>query len=423
MTWLRGRTRGLVSLVAAAALGACDPAPPAASGTVGTWTLTAPLLEPRAGHSMTVLPDGRVLVAGGFQDMAVDEQSTALDGAELYDPTTGTWLPTARMGTPRFFHVAVLLFDGRVLVAGGCRGWTSAADPQGGSYWLCVPLDSAETYDPASGSWTSTGSMWSTRKGPGLLLPDGRVLVTGSETGSNVASFTVGSGCEVYDPASGTWAETGPMVRARSTAGLALLPSGSVLAVGGVTGLGIVTALSELYAPASGTWRPTGQVPYPIRDQTMTLLPTGEVLLASGREDNGTPTGHQPRSAAQLYDPASETWRPTSPMTWRRDRATAVRLASGHVLLSGGNFPDLWGDANWNPAPGGDVYDPWLDTWTPTPIMPHYVMYRSAAVLLTDGDVLQAGGLVSDGTGFGLSDLFGISAAQRFHWDGPPASP
>jgi hypothetical protein len=157
--------------------------------------------------------------------------------------------------------------------------------------------------------------------------------------------------------------------------------------------------------------------------QAMTLLPTGEVLLASGREDNGTPTGRQPRGEAQLFDPATETWRPTSPMTWRRDRATAVRLASGHVLLSGGNFWDFWGNAGWNPAPGGDVYDPWFDTWTPTPVMPHHVMYRSAAVLLPDGDVLQAGGLESNATGFGLSDLFGISAAQRFSWHANPAAP
>jgi hypothetical protein len=422
MTWSSSRVRGLVALLATAALAACDPASPEATGTLGSWTLAAPLLEPRGGHSMTVLPDGRLLVAGGFRDMAVDEQSTALDGAELYDPATDTWSPTGRMGTPRFFHVAVLLLDGRVLVAGGCRGWTRSWNPSEEYYdHFCRQLSSAETWDPATGSWTPTGAMQSTRKGSGVLLPDGRVLVAGSETGSTAESFTPGGGSELYDPATGTWETTGAMGAARSSPGMVLLPSGSVLAVGGVLGLNTVNARAELYDPASGSWRFTGQFPYPIRDQTMTLLPTGEVLAASGRENSCTPTCVQPRSEAQLYDPASETWRPTSPMTWRRDRATAVRLASGHVLLFGGNFPDTWGGTGWYPAPGGDVYDPWRDTWTPTPAMPHYVMFRSAAALLPDGDVLQAGGLVQGGWGDGISDLFGISAAQRFHWDGPAA--
>jgi hypothetical protein len=352
--------------------------------------------------------------------MALDEQSTALDGVELYDPATGSWTPTGRMISPRFLHAAVLLNDGRVLVAGGCRGWSWSAIPQGEPYWLCVQLSSAETWDPATGSWSPTGPMRSTRAGPGVVLPDGKVLVAGSSTGSTVDSHSVGAGCELYDPASGTWSETGPMSKARSGARLVMLHSGQVLAVGGNAGLDSASALAELYDPASGSWRLTGQFPYPIRDQTMTLLPTGEALVASGREDDCSPTCIQPRSEAQLYDPASETWRPTSPMTSRRDRATAVRLASGHLLLFGGNFPDRWGGAGWYPAPGGDVYDPWRDTWTPTPLMPHYVMFRSAAALLPDGDVLQAGGLVQGGWGDGISDLFGISAAQRFSWHPTP---
>ena len=131
-------------------------------------------------------------MAGGFQDMGVGELSTALDGAEVYDPATRCWTPTGSMGTPRFFHAAVLLPDGRVLLAGGCRGWTG--DPEGYSYQGCLQLSTAETWDPATGSWTPTGAMQSTRRGPGLLLPDGRVLVVGSETGSTAETFTAGGG-------------------------------------------------------------------------------------------------------------------------------------------------------------------------------------------------------------------------------------
>jgi len=407
----------LLAIAVAASLAACDSASPEATGTVGTWSLTAPLLEPRAGHSMTLLKDGRVLVAGGNQALASDGTGPSLDSAELYDPVHGSWTSTGSMGTPRTFHAAVRLKDGRVLVAGGCKGWIG--EPQVGWMW-CDHLASAELYDPATGTWTATGDMHNTRFGPAVLLDDGRVLVAGSETGLSLATFTPGSESELFDPATGTWAATGSMGTARIAPGLVLLPSGLVLAVGGWATLLAPTAVAELYDPASGTWRPTGQFGYPVLQQTMTLLPTGEVLLAGGREDLWNPSDLPARKVAQLFDPVHETWHATSPMTYRRVGPTAVRLATGQVLLSGGNYYDFeQGGAGFYPAPGGDVYDPWLETWTPTPTMPHYVMYDSASVLLPDGDVLQAGGNMYDGDGFGWEDLLVISAAQRFSWHPP----
>jgi hypothetical protein len=417
MTCSCSRIRGFATLLAAAALGACDSASPDTTSTVGAWTLTAPMLEPRAGHSMTVLQDGRVLVAGGHQPWANDGTGPALASAELYDPIKGSWSPTGSMGTPRTLHASVLLPDGRALVAGGCNGFLGAEGWPG-----CRLLASAELYDPATGAWTATGDMRNTRSGSAVLLNDGRVLVAGSETGATWASFATGGESELYDPVTGSWAETGSMTAARSEPGLALLPSGLVLAVGGAAGASGPTAVAELYDPARGTWRPTAELGFPVVQQTMTLLPTGEVLLACGREDFWMPSDTPGRPTAWLYDPTTETWRPTSPMTYRRVMPTAVRLASGHVLLSGGNYFDFaQGGAGYYPAPGGDVYDPWLDTWTPTPAMPHYVMYWSTAVLLPDGDVLQAGGSLFDGAGFDWEDMLTISAAQRFHWDGPAA--
>jgi hypothetical protein len=364
---------------------------------------------------MTLLKDGRVLVAGGGQHLTNDGTGAALASAELYDPVDETWASTGSMLTPRALHAAVLLRDGRVLVAGGCNGWTGDG---GGA--ICNQLASAELYDPATGEWAATGDMRSTRWGPAVLLPDGRVLVAGSETGSIWTSLAIGGESELYDPTTGRWTETGSMNAARVGAGIVLLPSGLVLAVGGhANNLG-PTAAAELYDPALGTWRTTEQFIYPVFDQTMTLLPTGEVLLAFGREDYSLASSPPPRPTAWLFNQASEHWRPTSPMTYRQVGPVAVRLASGRVLVSGGTFYD-WeqGGAGYYPAPGGDVYDPWLDAWTPTPPMPHYISAYSAAVLLPGGDVLQAGGYLFDGTGFGWEDVLSISAAQRFHWDGP----
>ena len=122
----------------------------------GRWKATGDLTTARAEHTATLLPDGKVLVAGGDD----------LGSAELYDPATGMWTATGSMATARVFHTATLLSDGRVLVAGG--------------YGENGYLASAELYDPATGVWTATGSMATTRQWhTATLLPNGQVLVAG----------------------------------------------------------------------------------------------------------------------------------------------------------------------------------------------------------------------------------------------------
>ena len=106
----------------------------------GSWTATGNMVTARGGgYSVTVLPDGKVLVAGGFRS----DGTGALASAELYDPGTGTWTAARNMDAPRAGHTATLLPDGMVLVAGG------AAD---GAYSDNKPLASAELYDPGVGN-------------------------------------------------------------------------------------------------------------------------------------------------------------------------------------------------------------------------------------------------------------------------------
>ncbi|MDR3100286.1 MAG: putative Ig domain-containing protein, partial [Paraburkholderia sp.] len=234
-----------------------------AIGAVATWLPGDSLDSARAFHTATLLPDGKVLVAGGRGTDGI------LASAELYDPTTATWSTTGNLHTARAGHTATLLPDGRVLVAGG-------VDANGNH------LFSAELYDPAAGTWSQTGSLNVARLfHTATLLPDGEVLAAGGG-GSNGNNLTT---AELYDPATGTWSMTGAMTEGRENHTATLLQNGQVLVAGGgpaftVTG----TPGLETYDPATGTWTSVhnSSVVVSVVNHTATLLPSGKVLIAGG---------------------------------------------------------------------------------------------------------------------------------------------
>jgi hypothetical protein len=268
----------------------------------------------RSGHTATLLPSGRVLVAGG----CCDSQGSTLVSAELYDPASNSWAPAASMTTARAFHTATLLPSGQVLVAGGGNGsypWTALA--------------SAEIYDPASNSWSPAGSMstvriWHTA----TLLPSGQVLVAGgSDNNANALASA-----ELYDPASGSWAPAASMSTARASHTATLLPSGQVLVAGGDGDAGSSTLDSvELYGPASNSWSPAASLGTARSSDTATLLPSGEVLVAGGWAYLSAVAD------AELFDgepagPGSSSSTPTA-------GPTATPTTAGAPAAAGGRFP------------------------------------------------------------------------------------
>jgi len=336
------------------------------------WAITGSLNTARHHQTATLLPNGMVLVAGGFD-------TGAIASAELYDPASGTWSFTGSLNVARSFHTATLLSNGLVLVAGGSN--TSAV------------LTSAELYDPANGTWTATGNLREARANhTAVLLPDGKVLVAGGLTsgGALLAS------AELYDPASGTWSVTGNLNTARfDTVGIpsTLLPDGTVLVEGGVAAHSVVTWTAEVYDPASGAWSVTGSLNTARYDHTATLLADGTVLVTGGDDSNSVPTAD-----AELYDPTTGTWTPTGTLVEGHTRHTATLLPNGLVLAAGGiTFGGFTTDA--------ELYDPATATWSVTGSL-NAARADFTATLLPSGMVLAAAGFAGGITTLHSAELY-----------------
>lgn len=368
-----------------------EPRPPSVAPVPAAWTATGSMTDARLAFTATLLLDGRVLVTGG--DRGYDALPRALASAELYDPATGTWSATGSMLTGRYRHTATLLPDGKVLVAGG----NVSSSAQLGSQ--CC-LATAELYDPATGKWTATASMKDARVGfTATLLLDGTVLVAG---GDNALVDGNPPGAELYDPSTASWTATGAIgYRHDHTA--TLLHDGRVLLIGGST-----ASAPSLYDPGSRSWSETQWCVGLIRpdcgtgpSETATLLPDGSVLVAGGAAEHVEvqPGSFEWRGLpySAVYHPASETWTATGDMTAVRSQFTATLLTDGIVLVVGGHA----GGYSYDPLAGAELYDPGTGTWTATASMVEG-RYAQQAVLLLDGSVLVVGGTNAfvDGIGF-----------------------
>src|SRR5437899_3650412 len=221
------------------------------------WSLGPNLNQERIGHTATLLPNGKVLVAGG--------EKLAAKTAELFDPDTRTWNKTGDLNTGRFFHTATLLPNDKVLLVGGC------------STPSCAPaLNSAELYDPVTESWSSTGNLNTPRSSASAtLLPNGKVLVVGG-----VGDGRALNSAELFDPGTGMWTSTGNLISARVGHASTRMANRKVLVAGGGNNGYVNTA--EVYDPMSGVWSSAGNLNTPRVYGSAALLPNGKVLLVGG---------------------------------------------------------------------------------------------------------------------------------------------
>jgi N-acetylneuraminic acid mutarotase len=327
---------------------------PAVNPATGTWTTaTGTLNFPRKFFTLTLLPNGKVLAAGGF-----DTNFLAMTNSELYDPSTTLWTVSGSQNVPRYDHTATLLPDGGVLLAGG---------------YNTTYLASAERYDPVSGTWSLTGSMITPRiYHTATLLGNGQVLVAG---GGNTTTNSLAS-AELFNPATGTWAPTGSLNDARAGATAVLLPNSKVLVAGGIQGNNDISS-AEIYDPGTGLWTKINSMTAQRIYHSMTLLPNGQVLVVGGENSGGT------LASAELFNPATGLWSSTGSMTTTRYEHLAILLLNGKVLIIGSN--------SGSGLQTTEFYDPIQGLWTATGSL-NALRTSYPATLLPNGKVLIAGG-------------------------------
>jgi N-acetylneuraminic acid mutarotase len=324
-----------------------------------TWSNAAPLATARDSHTLSLLPNGKVLVAGGMNTAGV-----ALASTELYDPASNTWTAAVTLPAARFAHTATQLPNGKILIAGGSI-----------SGYVC--LATAVLYDPTLGTWTSTGSMTSARRAfTSTLLANGKVLAVGGYSGS-----TRLASADLYDPATGIWTATGSMATATSNHTATQLGNGKVLVVGGETRDFVGTTRAELYDPATGQWTPAGALGGPTFYHTATLLPNGKALVVAGLTNSTTAL-----ATSYLYDPATNTWAATATgLATARFDHTANLLANGQLVVLGG----------YNRTSGAltsaEQYDYLTNTWSVLDSLA-VARYNHAATILANAKLLVVGG-------------------------------
>jgi WD40 repeat protein len=342
--------------------------------STGSFTATANLSTPRQFHTATLLTNGKVLIAGGF---AVISGWPVWASAEVYEPSIRTFTATGDMTTARYFHTATLLVDGKVLIAGG----SSIVNGRGS-------LGTAELYDPATGSFARTGEMTMPRRGhTATLLPDGKVLIAGGV--SSDASGSLAS-AELYDPLTGNFTATGEMTTGRSWLRFTatLLTNGKVL----IAGESEDVPSADLFDPDTGAFTLTGHTSYPyLAPGAAILLTNGKVLLTLLDSENTARN-------AELYDSATGSFTGTGNMTIGRGYSTATLLPDGKVLIAGRDPVHFGGS--------GEIYDSVTGTFSAFGDMLTQSAEGHTATLLADGTILLTGGWICCGSTIKSAEIY-----------------
>ena len=297
-------------------------------------------------HSASLLPDGRVLIAGGLHGSMADGP---IGSAMTWDPKTGEFTPTGSLLTPRYTHLSVGLDGGRVLVLGGNGDRTAETyEPDLGRFMALDVHSKLEAYFVAS------------------RLADGRVLVLGAAQDGRCT--------EIWDVSPGAPSMPEPVEGGCQARSATLLPDGRMLVAsspaaysgGSLARTSRITAM--LFDTTRGTYMPTGSMSTTVDRSVALGMADGRVLFAGGYGPDGTTT-----AVAEAWDPAASSFTASGSLSVARAEPEMTLLEDGRVLAVGGwdLQVSLEGGETWSAIPSLEVFDPsHLGSGAPVPNPP-----------------------------------------------------
>lgn len=308
-----------------------------------SWSSAGIMTAIRKNHTATLLPSGKVLVAGG------SDGNKALSSAELYDPASNSWSAIAAMRTPRNANTAALLSNGRAMVMGD------------------GPVN-VEIYDPLNSSWSIGGSLAVTRSSsPATTLANGKVLLAG---GVNANGYTPSA--ELYNPGNNSWLRIDDMATARAQHSATLLANGKVLVAGGLNSSGVLSSaeISDIGLATQGVGY-TGSVTVsgPLNAQTITASINP---VDVGKDGSVFILAYIPGGNILTLTPGG--WFPFNPS----DPAafTGGALTSVNVVLASGDLTPFAGITVYvGYGRGGSVLQSLVDSFSAGPFTPAYVVH------------------------------------------------
>jgi hypothetical protein len=269
-----------------------------------------------SGHAL--LPDGRVIVAGGHAFVHGGIRDSA-----FFDATTQSWSSGPLMQYARWYPTVTALPDGRMLVTGGETNCNECN--------ALIP----EVYNPATNTWSPlAGASKDFPYYPHMfVLPDGRVLATSA---NRRAMATV-----VLNLATQTWSTVDPAVLDGGSA--AMYAPGKIIKSGlgrdpdleGVPSVATAYVLDmTLPTPA---WHPAASMGFARTEHNLTVLPDGTVLAIGGSRNSNVADTAAAVLEPEVWSPITDTWSVLAPMqTARMYHSTATLLPDGRVLVAGG---------------------------------------------------------------------------------------
>lgn len=262
------------------------------------------------------LPDGRVLVAGGFGSLGITTTS-------IFDPATTAWTTAANMNLPRWYPSLLQLSDGRYVAISG-----NSTDA---NHWADTP----EVYDPATNKWTllsgvNTSQIHEAEYPFSDLMPNGKVFAMGP---SEDVSYVLDVNAQTWTPVGPSGVVNGSSVMYRPGK---ILYSGGAPSVIATTAASATTAVIDTTA-ATPSWRQTASMTTARVYHTLAMLADGKVLAVGGEQSSDQTNVTSGVLSTEIWDPATETWTTGPSMAAARNyHSTAVLMPDGRVLVAGG---------------------------------------------------------------------------------------